>query len=902
MAEYLLRPEAGPVPYEKLQRRAKEALKSIVDALRAAVDSANKAASDSGNASSASAIDRNRASRLFFVSGEPGSGKSTLYVTLRAMLSKHEKDQEYSKGYEKEPKLKGQIDGLRGVVRWLEPIDLEVVGDKEENLLAAVLVRLIRELAGSSSGYSGACDGAIKKLEELAADIGMAWESNLPARAGELDPDSYSMEVMRAQQARLGVNKRLREALDELAKNSCYGCTDSTLFVLPVDDLYLKPDASLQLLRLLRMISVPRLFFLIMGDITTVEALFTEKALADWTRVAGAEIFQILPDRLNDALARARELRARFLRKLLPPGQRTEIQPMDWYEAMKFKPELRNGGAESLGTWLAQVELDRPWTHTGEATLTAAQPADEHTSTTSENNHQGNLFDFLTCRPLTYLPPLDVRNVVEEVSGLKGEKRKSHEAYTGLQILDATPREAMDLWRALGGLIKEQEEEKKKRAENQDGNMAQMSSHDSKQDRSDYKIPLLSRVLEFVMLTVDEQNFLNEEEQDVILYRVLPTRRYYDPATYLNMALLRLEPALGDWKAVYEVAEDEVCKVWVHKHRPWKLKVKSSDEKEEKARAVSLKLSAEGRQLNATAEYQGEGTGKHSEDGTIQTSGELNMLPPRPTAWLVLLHDLASMWRPASINKTLVENLNEELKDKQSKHDAFKAKEAKPPNEFPGWAALLEGSTYKSLPLPKFKTVRDLDCFLRVWNRGLEVQFPELENPEKPGKGEDKASLLIQLLWAFAGWTVIEKQYYYFAQQDKKWFDEGLRADSEQESALGNPPMPQAETGGWKQKIREFRENSLIKKCLAELSKINKREEPKVEDGTSSMSSSSQLNFDEWAEGMLKEVCPDLGSEDDNHSGEESVPTVEDDKTLNEQANAQQTPQYPPRETEEDKH
>ena len=92
-------------------------------------------------------------------------------------------------------------------------------------------------------------------------------------------------------------------------------------FVLPIDDFYLKPAASLELLRLLRMISVPRLFFLIMGDIKTMEALFFEKALGDWTRVAGPQVFASLEKRREqEVLPHVREMKARYLRKLLPAG------------------------------------------------------------------------------------------------------------------------------------------------------------------------------------------------------------------------------------------------------------------------------------------------------------------------------------------------------------------------------------------------------------------------------------------------------------------------------------------------------------------------------------------------------------------------------------------------------
>lgn len=825
--QFFLRPEAGPVPYRKLQRRTQDTLKSIVEALGAAVDSARRITADGENTGSTFAIDKNRASRLFFVSGEPGSGKSTLYVTLRAMLSKDEATHDYYRaGYDSEDsggsnELKGLINGLSGAVRWLEPIDLEVVGDKEENLLAAVLVRLTRELAETGSGYSSDCDGAIKKLEQLAADIGMAWESNLSARAGELDPDSYSMEVMRGQEARLGVNERLRDALDKLAKNNCHGCNSSTLFVLPVDDLYLRPDASLQLLRLLRMISVPRLFFLIMGDVTTVEALFTEKALADWTRVAGAEVFQILPDRLDVALARARELRARFLRKLLPPRQRAEIQPMDWHEAMRFQPERRNGNADAdaLARLMVGVKLDRPWT-------------DEVGSNESQDrSNLRNLFDFLTCRPFKRFLPFEQGDVLKEVERLRdGKGKKSWEAYTALQLLDATPREVMDLWSALQKFIDDENKRLTKASPREDGSAGRKSSQELRQEE---KIPLLSLVLEFVRLNVEEQNFLNEKEQGVVVNKVLPTRRYYDPDAYIKMDFLRLEPESGGWVTV---SSDK--KVWVRKHLPWKLGVKCSGEEEKKARPDKLKISLGGRQVATTAECQVELPDESSERGTQQTSGEFNFLPPRPTAWIVLLHDLARLWRPGSMDKSLVEGLRQEL---------FKTLEGEPTNKFPGWAVI---SDDEPLKIPEFDTVRELDCFLRVWNRGIEWQFPDIEKPKLPKETADEAELRIRLLWAFAGWTVIEEQYDNFARQDFEWFEQGLKIDqmpssktkSKGKAAVGNQDTLEE----WKEKLKEFRKTPKIKDYLLQLSKFQDEQRYEGYDVSRPISSQTTVSFEDW--------------------------------------------------------
>ena len=73
---FALRPEAGPVPPTWLTESQKTVLQKVVTAL----NEAQKLAS-------ANEVDPEQVSRLFFVSGEPGSGKTTLYLTLRDALN-----------------------------------------------------------------------------------------------------------------------------------------------------------------------------------------------------------------------------------------------------------------------------------------------------------------------------------------------------------------------------------------------------------------------------------------------------------------------------------------------------------------------------------------------------------------------------------------------------------------------------------------------------------------------------------------------------------------------------------------------------------------------------------------------------------------------------------------------
>jgi hypothetical protein len=847
---YFLRPEAGPVPFEKLQWRAKGVLHRIIETLSAAVDSAKKAgqASTDKHRPISDTIDTHRASRLFFVSGEPGSGKSTLYLTLKAMLS-NEDSKKYSEGYTNQDGLKN----LKTAIRWLDPIDLEVAGDEGENLLAAVLVRLFQELEKSDVGPSKECETAIKELEDLATDIGIAWEGNLQARAGALDPDTYSGEVMRAQRARLGINERLRKPLNKLSKEGCYGCHSETLFVLPVDDFYLKPDASLQLLRLLRMISVPRLFFLVMGDITTVEALFVEKSLADWTAVAGSRLFAAQPDRLDLALARARELRARYLRKLLPPGQRESIDPMDWYEALDFEVgRFSNSDAqvETLEDMMGDVELDRLET-------SPASSADGET-----------LLSFLIC------PPFSEEDKTQRQERAKADKRpqeskeerelrkdreKDRAAYTALQILDATPRELMDIGAALSEVLR-----KKERGNNEEG------------------APLLLLcVRDMVNLVKEEQSFLNEQEQSA-LEGILPTRHYTFEDMNFEMNRLCLQPDLGRW------SNPNIDKLWVRKHRSWELTVNrnfiNDTNKEDRGREIGQ----QSRQQNAKQEQT-----ENDKEIVKSRQDPFAKLPPRPMAWVVLLHDLAWKWNPDSVTGNLVKRLAREIggwsisKETAAAEAQYQlAKESclrlpRPirdqtneaakehteqetgkqpedteletvqqtlqenveedkhviPTTLPGWVVWKNGFTYQHLPMPDFETVQELDRFLRVWNSGIEwsdqkekaraakkraedlqtrahgLKTQAGDNPTKQAEaavaqkqavsamgqadeerrkaGDDELQdTNFIALWMLAGLMVTDEQYKDFAKRDTTWFTRQL-------ATLKDNPKVKDATKGW---------------------------------------------------------------------------------------------------------
>ena len=601
---YVLRPEARPMSVHALNRSQREAMEKVVAALKEAVSHSDPPPKADGF------IDHHRVSRLFFVSGQPGSGKTSIYVTLYALLS----DRDFRDKY------KGDLDldGLIGAIRWLEPMDLEVAGDEGENLLAAVLVRISEVIEGSSSLHSKDWQDALQELSELENDIGIAWEGNLKDRAEHLDPDSYSLEVMRAQRTKLGTNQRLRKALDALLGNDRNGCAREEIFVLPIDDFYLKPAASLELLRLLRMVSVPRLFFLIMGDIKAMEALFFEKALADWTNVAGAQVFASLEKRSKEeVLPRIREMRARYLRKLLPPEQRAIVNWTQWDETLKYKPSVHDP-SDSIRTLLSKICIRY-----------RVQPESDPSCMTFLN--------FL-------FTPTCPEGHTEKCKGLTEKERRlktCREAYSALQILDATPREVTDLWMGLKEVV--------------NCSPSQQKQHDAEEAPS-----YLPKVVDYALHAIEEQNYLTEEQQDILRF-AFPKSSVDDLLFQTHNLALRAKENLPQ--------KIKCGDAFVRKHLDWKLGV--SDHK-----------------------------------GSV---GPVPFLPPRTAAWIILLHDLTWIWKPDHITKNLVVELRMAL----SKEKRWE----RPTLETPGWAWKKNNDgLWVHFTLPCLTTFRQLDRFLAVWN------------------------------------------------------------------------------------------------------------------------------------------------------------------------------------------
>jgi hypothetical protein len=175
------------------------------------------------------------------------------------------------------------------------------------------------------------------------------------------------------------------------------------VFVLTVDDFDLNPKRCLDVLRLLRMISVPRLYTLALGDLEVAKHVigfnFAREILGPYSTLAGSP----LEPWLTHVSAEITSLTSAALRKLLPPDQRVALQPMSVREALLYKPTTDS-------KTLAETLLDLPLTL--EPMLRAAQ----------------SLGDFIGLQ----------RSSPTELPRRFG--------YSGVRAFAAAPRQIVDLW------------------------------------------------------------------------------------------------------------------------------------------------------------------------------------------------------------------------------------------------------------------------------------------------------------------------------------------------------------------------------------------------------------------------------------------------------------------------
>lgn len=245
------------------------------------------------------------------------------------------------------------LDEVAVHVVWLDTLDLEPL-PKDTNLLVAMLVRLKQAVAhelGETQGQELASarhdpcgkdqlavpPAAWTKLNQFIQEVAISWNGNVEQRASELDADSYGYEAVRAEKARMALMK-LDGILDEVAR--AIECARpgqaSPLFVLALDDADLAPHRLIELLQLLRKISVRRLVTIVLSDPDDPMLVLTDANYGEIVDLRGARPLDATERGDLEQRAAARATRA--LRKLLPPAQQSLLGPLEPEEAWELRP------------------------------------------------------------------------------------------------------------------------------------------------------------------------------------------------------------------------------------------------------------------------------------------------------------------------------------------------------------------------------------------------------------------------------------------------------------------------------------------------------------------------------------------------------------------------------------
>ncbi|BBL71394.1 hypothetical protein [Methylogaea oryzae] len=360
MTDHFRRLEAIPLSWNDLSNDQKNAVEAVSAWLVNAIDAIPaRQERHFRPAYPLPLLDHNRRSQLAFIDGDRGTGKSSVLLTLQNMTISAEPDHSYASDLYEDHKFNAfeRLDKLRQHVVWLETLDMEPLS-RGTNLFAAILARIAKMLDAGLHGLppiaaalekpDGLAD-VLAKLHQLQNDAAIVWDRMDGTGQGG-DPQARALWVMQAEKAGLDLHGRLTEVLDGIARHLRFDGVENPLFVLPVDDFDLAPAHCLELLRLIRMITTPRLFFVIAGNTRIAESVLKLRTEGDLLRLVEGK-----PSDSNEMQERAAEIAANNMRKLVPPGQRAMLKRLRLEEALRIRAEPRG---RSLRDRLADIRFE----------------------------------------------------------------------------------------------------------------------------------------------------------------------------------------------------------------------------------------------------------------------------------------------------------------------------------------------------------------------------------------------------------------------------------------------------------------------------------------------------------------------------------------------------------------
>lgn len=345
-----LRPEAGPTDWLQLNSSQKEAVRRLIHMISEAISwMDDNSASRLGETDHRSVDGRHRLSSHAFLSGPRGAGKTSVMASLASLCDSSLFAASTSTSLDLSPRTSQALERLRSTTVWLDPIDVDPV-PRTFNFLAATLVRVEDAISRlgvtkgiAERGFDDPVAKAIASLKKLQKDACLAWNSNLPERRGNLDPQAFTEETIQTAAANVSINAKFNKTLDEVARTVFERHLNvAPIFVLPIDDTDMNPGAGLSLLKLLRSVSTPRIFTILMGDAKMLEVVASLE-MADSLGLANVTTKeQLLPIDSRTVVSSIGSITATNLRKILPPQQRINLVPWTLVEALGFSPAVPN--------------------------------------------------------------------------------------------------------------------------------------------------------------------------------------------------------------------------------------------------------------------------------------------------------------------------------------------------------------------------------------------------------------------------------------------------------------------------------------------------------------------------------------------------------------------------------
>jgi len=438
-----LRPEGRVLSWDQLTRDQRKAVTSML----AAIEEASQKRDPS-----------DRWSRVCFLHGARGTGKSSLVVSLRAAFSKESGEWVSSTSKDVSVEVPTMLESLRKKVIWLDWLDMDPL-PPSTHLMSAVLSRIEKAAVRrqSQGSVSDKVDDQLFRYRRVQIDAAESWEANLREKAPHTDLEVWAGDVVRAERKKTELHDELRARIDGICSEVL--STENALFVLPVDDFDLNPARAVELLKLLRGLSLPRLFTVILGDIDVASHVFYLSTRGELVRTGRLEGIAGTQD--TDVIAS--ESAAAAIRKLIPPEQVLQLKLVPLPDAPKHTPFKDR---PSLGDLLQQVPI---WfilpgydpafggpPPPGKIESRQSLSPSAVIGAIAQEPHASRIGTSLMESPEWYARSLGAFFFGDALffgRSREGKVERVHFPYPGAELLRTSPRHLTDLWMALNNLL-----------------------------------------------------------------------------------------------------------------------------------------------------------------------------------------------------------------------------------------------------------------------------------------------------------------------------------------------------------------------------------------------------------------------------------------------------------------